>query len=230
MSDNSHAKASADKSKSLARQKGMLATRYVAYTGVATALVTAATLAGASTPNFYFNLGDSVILMIAALFGPLPAAIAGGLGSFFADLAVYPATMVYTLVIKGLEGLIAGGLLYLISFLHKRRLINNAVKIALSILSLILSAMFMMTGYFVAQTFIYGTYYTAMLALPMDAAQAAISSALASLVLYGARLIQLKEKLIPPLSKTDAEYTSKNTPYLRESERNSDNGDELSDR
>ena len=54
----------------------------------------------------------------------------------------------------------------------------------------------MMTGYFVCQTFFYGTYAAALLALPMDAVQASISSVAAMLLLYGCRLEKLRPKLL----------------------------------
>ena len=49
-----------------------------------------------------------MIFLAAAFFGPVPGLIAGGIGSFLADLITYPVTMWFTLVIKGIEGLIAG--------------------------------------------------------------------------------------------------------------------------
>ncbi len=288
------------------------ATRFVAYTAVMTALTYVGTLIGFSGAQFYFNLGDSVILICASLFGPIPAMIAGGLGAFFADLTVYPATMLFTLVIKALEGLIAGMLFKLVKFMVKRAFggkfststaaagfspahsrdsmeegefadsdadgatdvgasgataddnsaptdlsenIQNSlsgsdyicdaqdgtgegdpdnaphandmaeydenstlskekcnsnsdsaqkrtnrvaavVQILLSFAVCIFSSAFMMTGYFVCQTFFYGTYATALVALPMDAAQAAISSVVAVAALYGLKLERLTKRFV----------------------------------
>ena len=290
-----------------------MATRTVAYTALMTALVYVGTLIGFSSPQFYFNLGDATILIAAALLNPISAMIAGGLGAFLGDLTVYPATMVFTLVIKGLEGLFAGALFMLINRFTARLLANNlksqlsayvkktsslqgelamggdvsqptpqndaqiaeeesaqlacdqqlldensaetadktatvndddsadesaadtafesaqighsegeasspqdedttikngvfentarakkrvfAIKIALSTLACLFCTGFMMTGYFVSQTFFYGTYAAALAALPMDAAQAAISTAVAIILLYPCRLENLKTKL-----------------------------------
>ncbi|MEG2274096.1 MAG: ECF transporter S component [Clostridia bacterium] len=166
------------------------ATRLVAYTGIMTAMVTVATMFGFSTAEFYFNVGDTVILLTAAIFGPLPAMIAGGLGSFFADLAVYPATMLFTLFIKGLEGLLCGLLFQLI-----RKFVRGKVlSISLSVVAMTISTLLMMTGYFVCQTFFYGTYATAIIALPTDSAQAICSTALASVLLYGFKFIKFHDK------------------------------------
>lgn len=283
------------------------ATRFVAYTAVMTALTYVGTLIGFSGAQFYFNLGDSVILICALLFGPIPAMIAGGLGAFLADLTVYPATMLFTLFIKALEGLIAGLLFKLVKFVLKRvfggkfstfataadsspaqssdlideseladsvpndvkgatagdasaptdlpeniqnspaksedacadqdgasegdsdnqihtidmaeydengalsseksnsssdnadkrkNRVATVVQILLSFAVCIFSSAFMMTGYFVCQTFFYGTYATALVALPMDAAQAAISSVVAVAALYGLKLERLTKRFV----------------------------------
>lgn len=58
-----------------------------------------------------FNLGEVVIYVAALTAGPLVGMIAGGLGSALADVAAgvsYYAP--FTLVIKGLEGLVVGRL------------------------------------------------------------------------------------------------------------------------
>lgn len=168
-----------------------MATRTVAYTGVLTAMVMLATLLGFSTGQFYFNVGDTVILVAAAVFGPIPAMLAGGLGAFFADMAVYPVTMVFTLFIKAFEGLVAGLLLKIISKFVTKKSLN----VLLSTLAMAFSAFLMMTGYFICQTFFYGTYAAALIALPMDAVQAAVSTVLAFTLLYPLKFISFKDKL-----------------------------------
>ncbi|MGQ9478886.1 MAG: ECF transporter S component [Thermoproteota archaeon] len=57
----------------------------------------------------YFNLGDSMVFLTALLFGPVIGGIAGGVGSMLSD--IFPGYVFYapaTLIVKGLEGLIAG--------------------------------------------------------------------------------------------------------------------------
>ncbi|MEG2541548.1 MAG: ECF transporter S component [Clostridia bacterium] len=178
------------------------ATRLVAYTGIMTAMVTVATMFGFSTAEFYFNVGDTVILLTAAIFGPLPAMIAGGLGSFFADLAVYPATMLFTLFIKGLEGLLCGVLFQLI----RKFVRGKALSISLSVVAMTISTLLMMTGYFVCQTFFYGTYATAIIALPTDSAQAICSTALASVLLYGFKFIKFHDKYSFEKKSNESKY------------------------
>lgn len=59
----------------------------------------------------FFNLGEIVIYIAALTYGPLVGMLAGGIGSALADVsygAAYYAP--FTLVIKGIEGLIVGRL------------------------------------------------------------------------------------------------------------------------
>lgn len=191
------------------KQKGLtFATRAVAYTGIMTALVYVCTLLGISTPQFYFNLGDSIILITAALFNPVIAMIAGGLGAFFADLTVYPATMLFTLLIKAIEGLVAGCLIKMVEYLIKKNTEKqgkelkpketkkiNVIRIVCCSCSMLFASGLMMTGYFVCQKFFYGTINAAIIALPMDAVQASVSTVLATLIVYVAHLEKFKTRL-----------------------------------
>ena len=61
-------------------------------------------------PNLYgVNLGEAIIYIVALLFGGLPAAIIGGIGSALADIiGGYPAWAPITFFVKGLEGFIVG--------------------------------------------------------------------------------------------------------------------------
>lgn len=180
-------------------------TRFVAFTALMTAAVYVGSLLGFSSPQFYFNFGDSIILLCAALLNPASAMIAGGLGAFLCDLTVYPATMLFTLVIKAIEGAVAG-ILYKLLFLKPH---NKYVNIALSLVINVVSSGLMMTGYFVAQTFMYGTYAAAIVALPMDAVQAAVSSVIATLVLFVFGLARLRQQLSLKKYKTDDEESNK---------------------
>jgi len=56
----------------------------------------------------YFNIGDAMIFVAALVFGPVVGGLAGGCGSAIADIIGYPLFAPYTLVIKGMEGWIAG--------------------------------------------------------------------------------------------------------------------------
>ena len=84
-------------------------TRFIAYTGILTAIVTVTTFYSIPTPNTqgFINFGDDIIFIAGIFFGPFAGLIAGGLGSAFADMILgYTVTWApFTLVIKGAEGL-----------------------------------------------------------------------------------------------------------------------------
>jgi len=59
----------------------------------------------------YFNLGEVVIYIAALVYGPAVGGLAGGIGSSLADLVGgYLQFAPFTLVVKGIEGLIVGRL------------------------------------------------------------------------------------------------------------------------
>lgn len=188
--------------------KFVFPTRKLVFTALMTALTVVATVVlGFRTGDFFFNCGDTVIFITAALFGPVPAMIAGGIGSFFADLAVYPATMFFTLVIKGLEGLLCGLLMKLFRSNGQGKILSAVTGCA----AMIVSGAFMMTGYFICNTFIYGTPASALAALPADAVQASVSVAVACALLYVMRLIALRKRF-----NLAGEKSPSAPPYVRD--------------
>jgi uncharacterized membrane protein len=95
-----------------------------------TAAVTMAVRIPVPRTGGYINLGDAVVYIAALLFGPLYGLVAGGVGSSLADLlGGYGVFAPFTLVIKGLEGLLVGILAWPIFHRHKRP--SPAVSLAL---------------------------------------------------------------------------------------------------
>lgn len=170
----------------------VLTAKTIAYTGMMTAIVYVCTLIGIPFPAFNFNIGDSAILICGAMFNPLCAMIAGGLGSFLADLTTYPATMLYTLVIKAIEGLVAGFIFQAIYRWYDKSQMPAKKKFILKVVFAVLTclgcSLFMAGGYFICKAFMYGTIESALTSLPKNILQAVVSTALASLVLYAGRL------------------------------------------
>lgn len=67
----------------------------------------------------YINFGDAVIFLTALFAGPVPAMVVGGIGSMLADvIGGYMHWAGFTLLIKGLEGLICG---LIVKKLNKKR-------------------------------------------------------------------------------------------------------------
>lgn len=114
----------------------------------------------------YLNLGDSVIFAAALLFGPRTGGLVGGIGSALADLlGGYPHWVPFTLFIKGLEGVLVG--IVFRGSLHTYR------GILLGGASAILGGLWMVAGYFLSETFLYG-WQPALSGLPGNSMQALV--------------------------------------------------------
>jgi uncharacterized membrane protein len=112
---------------------------------VMSALVAAGTLI-VRIPNpmgGYFNVGDVMIFVTALTFNPLIGGVAGGLGSAIADIIGFPIFTIPTLVIKGLEGLLAS-------------LISNKKKVYRDVLAVVVAGTEMVLGYFLVELYLWG--------------------------------------------------------------------------
>ncbi|MDR1773502.1 MAG: ECF transporter S component [Clostridioides sp.] len=130
----------------------------------------------------YVNIGDCVIMVSAIVFGPIPGMIAGGVGSALADiLGGYAYWAVFTLVIKGLEGLIIG-------------IIYNKYKNKLAMLvSILIGSIIMISGYFLAGGYINGSFVVALSSIIPNGIQAIISMIIAMPFSYFIQKIYTKE-------------------------------------
>ena len=89
----------------------------------------------------YFNVGDVMIFVTALTFNLLIGGVAGGLGSAIADIIGFPLFAIPTLVIKGLEGLLAS-------------LITNKKNVFRDVLAVVAAGTEMVIGYFVVELFV----------------------------------------------------------------------------
>ena len=90
----------------------------------------------------YFNLGDIMIFISGLTFGPIVGGISGGIGSALSDgLGGFGIFVPFTLVIKGLEGFVAG----LIS--------RKGAKWTTFLLAWAAGSIVMVSGYFLAESF-----------------------------------------------------------------------------
>ncbi len=129
---------------------------------VMTALVAVGTLI-IRIPNpmgGYFNVGDVMIFVAALTFNPIIGGIAGGLGSAIADIIGFPIFAIPTLVIKGLEGLLAG-------------LVTNKKNFYRDVLAVVVAGAEMITGYFLVELYLWGLG-GALAEVPANIAQIAI--------------------------------------------------------
>ena len=96
-----------------------------------------------NTMGGYFNVGEVMIFVAALTFGPLVGGAAGGLGSAIADIIGFPSFAIPTLVIKGLEGLLAG-------------LITNKKSVYRDVLAVVVAGTEMVIGYFLVEFYLWG--------------------------------------------------------------------------
>ncbi len=97
------------------------------------ALVLAATMISIYTPitEGYFNLGESMVYTAAILGGPTVGLIAGGIGSALADIILgYAHYAPGTLIIKGIEGFLAGWIFQKLKSISEERWKTMSIIIA----------------------------------------------------------------------------------------------------
>jgi uncharacterized membrane protein len=110
----------------------------------------------------YFNLGDVMIFVSALVFGPFVGGFSGGVGSAIADVIGFPVFAIPTLVIKGIEGLLAG-------------LITNRKSVYRDTFAAIVAGVEMILGYFLAEYYALGwTLEQALAEIPFNIVQIAI--------------------------------------------------------
>ncbi|PVX24106.1 MAG: ECF transporter S component [Candidatus Bathyarchaeum sp.] len=111
----------------------------------------------------YFNVGDVMIFVSALTFSPLVGGVAGGLGSALADaLMGYLVFAPATLVIKGLEGSLAGA-------------ITNKKSVFRDVFAVVAAGAEMVIGYFLFELFVLQWGLSLSLAeIPMNIAQVAV--------------------------------------------------------
>ena len=91
----------------------------------------------------YFNIGDVMIFVSALAFRQFVGGFAGGLGSAIADLIGFPVFALPTLIIKGLEGLIAS-------------LVTNKKSVYRDVLAVVAAGAEMVVGYFLFEVYLWG--------------------------------------------------------------------------
>ena len=126
-------------------------TREIAISAVMAALVCVTTLLiqiPIPATQGFFNVGDAMVMVAAITFGPIVGFFAGGIGSSLADLiGGWYVWIPFTLVIKGLEGFLAGSIMVLDDE-------NKGIKT--KIIAWIVAGSEMVLGYFLVQYYMYG--------------------------------------------------------------------------
>lgn len=157
-------------------------TQQMALTGMAVALVFVTTMY-IKIPNpldGYFNLGDGMILLFCSILNPLGSFLAGGVGSALADLAGgYPHYILWTLAIKGLEGVVV--CLLFKKFGYKIRFLAYGI-----------GTVIMVSGYFFAKWFLKMNFWIALSGVFENILQSLVGVVVALILLP--RLMKLVDK------------------------------------
>lgn len=121
----------------------------------------------------YLNLGDMVVFLAAMMLGRKGGFIVGGLGSALADILLsYTHYAPITLIVKGLEGYIAGVIL------------GTKIGKKSPIIATIIGGIWMAGGYYFAEIFMYGGK-AALVSVPGNLMQGALG-AVTSVLLFKA--------------------------------------------
>ena len=159
--------------------------RYIIYLAVFTALVFVATIAIAipmpTGVGAYLNFGDIVIFIASALLGPWGGLVAGGIGSMLADIVYAPIFAPLTLIVKGVEGLVVGLVVYLLRKAFKQEKVQDYVSyvIAFTIGAILMVSLYcvgtgLMLGIINSGEYLAG-FSTALLNVPNDLIQGSVS-------------------------------------------------------
>ena len=170
--------------------------RLIVFTALMTAMTTALTLASVPYPTGagYYNFGDIPIFMSACLLGPISGLITGALGAMLGDVILgYTMYAPFTLIIKALEGVIAGLLFKVVAKFIKKQ-IPQAV---LYCLGCIVGGAVMALGYFLAEGVLLSedSWTGGLLNLPFNFLQGTISAVVATVLLYACQVKRLFEKI-----------------------------------
>jgi uncharacterized membrane protein len=126
-------------------------TREIAISAIMAALVCATTLLiqfPIPATQGFFNIGDAMVMVAALTFGPIVGFFTGGVGSSLADLiGGWYVWIPFTLVIKGLEGFLAGSIMVLD---------DEEKGVKKKIVAWIVAGSEMVVGYFLVQYYMYG--------------------------------------------------------------------------
>lgn len=158
----------------------------IAITGLGMATVYVGTMI--MIPNAtggYFNLGDGFILLFSSILSPLSSFFVGGVSSAMVDATTgYTHYVPYTLIIKGLEGVIVS--LFFSKWHSKTKFLSYSM-----------ATFIMVGGYFLAKWQLKQNFIVALGSIPENTIQASVGIVIAYL------LYDRVNKLVLPYKKKD---------------------------
>ena len=135
--------------------------KFVTINALSISLVCVSTMAiQIPIPLGYMHLGNTCILLTAALFGPTTGLLAGGIGSALADLLTgYTQWVLPTLLIKSIMGFAIGYL----AWGKEKKLHMASVR---TLIASIAGVAVMIAGYTIAGAVMNGSIYTGLMQVP----------------------------------------------------------------
>ena len=125
----------------------------------------------------YVHLGDAMIFVAVLVLGWKNGAIAGGIGAALGDiLGGFAMWAPWTFVIKAVMALILG---LMTGYALKKKWIMVGRMPLGAVIGMVVSGIFMVIGYFVAEGIMYGNWPVAMLGIPWNVGQFAVGLVIA---------------------------------------------------
>lgn len=154
--------------------------RWVAMTGVFTALNIIMAALPIPTPAGNIYLCDMIICTAAILLDPIAGFVVGGIGSFIGDMLMYPAAMFVSLVTHGLQAVAVS----LIS--HSNIGTSKAAPFIRSLVATLVGAVIMVIGYTIGNAYFYGdrSMATALFKFPKQVIQALFGAVMSLFLCY----------------------------------------------
>ena len=166
-------------------------TGYTTYWLCVTALFMALNIAMSSfslpVPGGHLYMNDIVICTAAILLDPLAAFMVGGVGAFLGDFFFYPTPMFVSLVTHGLQAVVIS--VFSRYVLKKHPVVSSGIGVTIG-------AVIMVVGYSLGRAYIYSTPEYAFLKLPYQILQAVVGAAVAMILCWRCKLVELFNKKV----------------------------------
>ncbi len=203
-------------------------TRHVVFTALTVAMTTILTLVSIALPGGgYYNFGDLAIFISAVVLGPVSGLIAGAIGAALGDVILgYFAYVPFTMIVKALEGLIAGLIAKAAVKFCKNFHRAKTFEAFFTTLGCLFGGLIMAVGYFLADGLLLaeGKWSGGIVNLPWNLLQGTISALLAVLMLYAMHLKNPLTKVYKG-SSSASDNLDPNNPDIKDEKDDKQNDD-----
>jgi uncharacterized membrane protein len=155
--------------KSVSTNNAPVSVKEIAVSGLFTAMVFIATMfinirLPISVNGGLIHFGNVILFTVAIVFGKRKGAVAGAFGMGLFDIVSgWAAWAPFTFIIRGVMGYLAG------SIANSRG--KDGRSFVFNLLAIVLSGIWMLAGYYVAEVILYGNWLTPVTSIPGNVAQ-----------------------------------------------------------